>query len=87
LDQVSQKKNKKILPGRAWWITPIIPALEKKRQKDHEFKISRVYKISSKSACNSPQNETLSQKKKKQTKKREREHSPKSFQKELWQPY
>jgi hypothetical protein len=31
------------LYNHVWWCTPIIPALERLRQKDHEFKASLGY--------------------------------------------
>jgi hypothetical protein len=33
--------------GRAWWRTPLIPALGRQRQADSEFEASLVYKVSS----------------------------------------
>jgi hypothetical protein len=36
--------------SRAWWYTPLIPALRKQRQVDSEFEASLVYKVSSRTA-------------------------------------
>jgi hypothetical protein len=36
--------------SRAWWCTPLIPALGRQRQADFEFEASLVYKVSSRTA-------------------------------------
>jgi hypothetical protein len=38
--------------SRAWWHTPLIPALRRQRQRqvDSEFKASLVYRVSSRTA-------------------------------------
>jgi hypothetical protein len=33
-----------------WWCTPLIPALGRQRQEDHEFEASLVYRVSSRTA-------------------------------------
>jgi hypothetical protein len=45
--QIYQKKKNVLkdtqLYNHVWWCTPIIPALERLRQKDHKFKASLGY--------------------------------------------
>jgi hypothetical protein len=63
--------------SRAWWRTPLIPALGRQRQVDllsSEFEASLVYKVSSRTA-RAIQRNTVSKKKKKWKKKKKKEHT------------
>jgi hypothetical protein len=56
-----------IIPSRAWWHTPLIPALGSRGRQISEFEASLVYKVSSRTA-KATQRNPVSKNKTKQTK-------------------
>jgi hypothetical protein len=56
--------------SRAWWLTPLIPALQRQRQADSEFEASMVYKVSSRTARTIQRNPVLKKQTNKQTNKK-----------------